>query len=149
MLDEKVKESIKESVLCWLATISKAGVPNVSPKEMFVHHEDNKILIANIASPESVKNIKSNPGVCVSFVHVFKQKGFKLNGVARVVEHSDPEYQEFEDKLYTLGGKQFRFKSIIEISVSKVSPIIAPSYWLFPETTEHSQIEQSKKTYGV
>ncbi|MFL0800999.1 MAG: pyridoxamine 5'-phosphate oxidase family protein [Agarilytica sp.] len=149
MLTEEIKNAIQESVLCWLATTDENGCPNVSPKEMFLAHEDTKLLIANIASPESVSNIRVNPNVCVSMIHVFKQKGFKLKGRARIVERNDTGYQLLEDKLYTLGGKDFEIKSIFEITLTEAKPIIAPSYWLFPNTTESSQIEQSMKTYGV
>lgn len=149
MLTEEVRSSIKESVLCWLATADKNGCPNVSPKEMFVASEEDRLLIANIASPESVKNIKLNPNVCASFVHVFKQKGFKLAGKAQIIEEENLGYSGLKEELYSLGGRDFEIKSIILVTINKVSPIVAPSYWLFPETTESSQIEQSLKTYGV
>jgi len=147
-LTKEVKCSIDESVLCWFATVSKGGLPNVSPKEMFIHHDD-KLLIANIASPVSAKNVEENPAVCVSFIHIFKQKGFKLTGMARIVEKSDNEYHALEERLYSLGGRSFEIKSIFEVSITKISPIIAPSYWVFPETTEESQIDQARKSYGL
>ena len=75
MISVEIKNYIERSVLCWLATADAAGVPNVSPKEIFVPFGDDHLLIANIASPESVKNIRGNPHVCVSFVDVFVQKG--------------------------------------------------------------------------
>lgn len=149
MLTEEIRNSIKESVLCWLATADENGCPNVSPKEMFMAFEEDKVLIANIASPESVKNIKSNPNVCVSFVHIFKQKGFKLAGEAQIIEGENPSYSKLKEELYSLGGRDFEIKSVVQVTISKVSSIVAPSYWLFPETTESSQIEQSLKTYGV
>ncbi|HEY7773733.1 MAG TPA: pyridoxamine 5'-phosphate oxidase family protein [Marinagarivorans sp.] len=148
MLTARVKSSMDESVLCWLATIDEDGVPNVSPKEMFTHHGDNKVLIANIASPQSAANVASNPNVCVSFIHVFKQKGFKLVGKARLIHRSHSEYQTLEDKLYALGGREFRLASIFEVTVYAVSPIIAPSYLLFPQTTEADQIKKAKKAYN-
>jgi predicted pyridoxine 5'-phosphate oxidase superfamily flavin-nucleotide-binding protein len=79
---EEIIQSINESVLCWLATAPAAGVPNCSPKEAFTFRGESELVIANIASPESVRNIQANPNVCVSFVNVFKQKGFKLSGTA-------------------------------------------------------------------
>jgi len=149
MLTEEVRNSIKESVLCWLATSDENGCPNVSPKEMFIAFEEDKLLIANIASPESIKNIKSNSNVCVSFVHVFKQKGFKLSGKAQIIEGENSSYNDLKEELYSLGGRSFEIKSVIQIIIRKISPIVAPSYWLFPETTESSLIEQSLKTYKV
>ena len=47
------------SVLCWLATVDDHGMPNVSPKEIFCCHGERELLIANIASPQSVRNIKA------------------------------------------------------------------------------------------
>ena len=53
------------------------------------------------------------------------------------------------EALRTLGGEQFNIKSIIEVHVDKVTPILAPSYTLFKETTESSQVQQAMIAYGV
>jgi len=63
MLTSEIKEYIDKSVLCWLATSSTDNVPNVSPKEIFNYFGENVIIIANIASPQSLKNIKQNKKV--------------------------------------------------------------------------------------
>jgi hypothetical protein len=149
MLNQEVQNSINESVLCWLATASKSGEPNVSPKEMFIANGNENILIANIASPNSVRNIRSNPLVCLSFINVFKQKGFKVKGMAKVLEPTSADFSIKEAALRTLGGEQFEIKSIIEVQVKSISPVVAPSYHFFPDTTESSQIQQALDTYGV
>lgn len=164
MLNAAIKDAMRESVLCWLATVSSTGQPNVSPEEMFVPYGDDGVLIAHIASPKSVANIKENAAVCVSFVEVFKQKGFKLAGVALVeeaqlVEQSAPDFNVFLKELHVLGGEGFPVQSIIKIKVEEAHPIIAPSYRLFPETTEQTtteqttteqtQITQAMNSYGV
>ena len=150
MLNEEIRGSIEESVLCWLATVSNAGEPNVSPKEMFAPYKNKYLLIANIASPVSVQNIENNSKVCVSFIEIFKQKGFKLGGIAYNLIEGDEDYEEKVALLRHLGGDGFPIKGVIQIEITSVSPIIAPSYWLYPDqTTESSQIEQSLKTYGV
>lgn len=149
MLSDEVKQSIDECVLCWLATADANGIPNVSPKEMFIHHENGTLLIANIASPKSVSNIKANPNICVSFVEIFKQKGFKLVGRALYIEESADVFQSYLARLRTLGGERFPILGIIEVTVEKVEKIIAPSYWMFPdETTEESQVRDSRISYG-
>lgn len=153
MLTEDVLTSIEESVLCWLATVDVHGTPNVSPKEMFVAYgkgnQKTHILIANIASPNSVANIRANPAVCLSFVHVFKQKGYKLQGNARILNKDDDSFSEKHQSLYALTGDDFPFQRIIEIEVLKVNPILAPRYKLFPDTTEADQIASALDTYGV
>lgn len=62
---------MENAVLCWLATVDEDGMPNVSPKELFKHADDDRIIIAVVASSQSVRNISHTPSVCVSFVDVF------------------------------------------------------------------------------
>ncbi|MES9828405.1 MAG: pyridoxamine 5'-phosphate oxidase family protein [Candidatus Thiodiazotropha sp.] len=108
MLSTEIQESIKECVLCWLATVDSDGAPNVSTKEMFVSDGNDQILIANIASPNSTKNIESNNNVCVSFIDIFKQKGFKVKGTATIIGESAASYHSKLKLLQSLGGEGFR-----------------------------------------
>ncbi|NMH88888.1 pyridoxamine 5'-phosphate oxidase family protein [Flavivirga algicola] len=144
-----LKAYIDKSVLCWLATSSSDNIPNVSPKEVFAFYPENAIIIANIASPLSVKNIKENDNVCVSFIDVFVQKGFKINGKAEIVSKNDLEYATMESIILGMTEGKFPFSNIIKISIDNVRKIIAPKYILYPETTEEDQIKSAKKTYGV
>ncbi|MES2826402.1 MAG: pyridoxamine 5'-phosphate oxidase family protein [Pseudomonadota bacterium] len=149
MFSVEIVSEVRECVLCWLATVDADGSPNVSPKEIFSTFGGNRILIANIASPGSVKNISQNSAVCVSCVNVFKQKGYKFKGRAKNLYPTEQGYKEKFDILYKLAGPSFPIKSIIEVEVQQLFPILAPSYILYPETTEPTQIENALKTYGV
>lgn len=149
MLTEELKQSIDESVLCWLATADEKGFPNCSPKEIFTYFGSSKIVIANIASPESVINIRKNSSVCVSFVHVFKQKGFKLKGHAKYFTLADAEYQEELELVQSLAGESFPVKGVIVVELCSAKPIIAPGYYLVDGTTEENQVQNAKRAYGV
>ena len=149
MLNNEIKTEIEGCVLCWLATVDVDGSPNVSPKEIFTVFESRYILIANIASPSSVKNISNNASVCISFVNVFKQKGYKLKGKAKNIFPSEEGYKEKFAILFNLAGPKFPIKSIIEVEVQHIFPILAPSYILYPETEESVQVESALKAYGV
>ena len=148
-LTSTIKAAIDQSVLCWLATASKENIPNVSPKEIFKYYLPDKIIIANIASPRTVKNIKENKNVCISFIDILVQKGFQIKGTAEIIEETHPEYGQMEKVLLEMTGGNFPFKTITKITVEKVKPILAPRYLLYPETTEADQIKSAKKTYGL
>ena len=150
MITPDVKKYIDQSVLCWLATSDMDNFPNVSPKEVFTWHDDNTFLIAHIASPNSVRNIRYNPKVCVSFVDVFVQKGYKIKGTARVIEKADPEFETKAEKLKELATERFSVLAIIEITVTEAIPILAPSYQFYKDTTtEDGQIEGARKSYNL
>ena len=148
-LTEKIKESINKSVLCWLATVSTENVPNVSPKEIFNYYGTDKIIVANIASPQTVLNIKQNENICISFIDILVQKGFQIKGKAEIIEKTDLEFAEMEEVLTKITAGKFPFATITKITIGQVKPIIAPKYVLYPETMEKEQIESAKKTYGI
>ncbi|MDA9929768.1 pyridoxamine 5'-phosphate oxidase family protein [Alphaproteobacteria bacterium] len=148
MLDQNVKDYNERSVLCWLATVD-GDQPSVSPKEIFTNYGDDTIMIANIASPQSIKNISKTNRVCVSFIDIFSQKGSQLYGVA-----NRPKLLSASDKdklaiLQNLAGSAFPVKSFIDIKITKVKSIIAPSYRFNKNITEEEMIRGALKTYGV
>ena len=149
MLNDAVLAAMTKSVLCWLATSDPDGCPNVSPKEIFCAYGADVVLIANLASPGSAGNIKSNPAVCVSFVDPFVQKGFKLKGKARLITRTDEEFGTLALPLENLAGPRFPFASLFAIAIASVEPIVAPSYWMYPDTSEARQVESAMKRYGV
>ena len=51
--------------------------------------------------------------------------------------------------LTDLFSDQFPIKGVIEIKIEKIDQIIAPSYYLFSNTTGEKQIEAAMKTYKV
>ncbi|WP_424000753.1 pyridoxamine 5'-phosphate oxidase family protein [Maribacter sp. IgM3_T14_3] len=146
-LTKEIKAAIDDSVLCWLATSSADNIPNVSPKEIFCFFEDH-IIIANIASPQTVKNIRENKNVCISFIDILKQKGFQLKGIAEIIENSSKDFSRMEKVLLHLTEGKFPFATITKITITSSKPIIAPKYLLYPNTTEQEQIESAKKSYG-
>lgn len=150
LLNVDVKEMARRSVLCWLATSDENGQPNVSPKEVFAVVDDEHIVVANIASPGSAKNIQINAKVCLGFIDVFAQKGFKVYGVASDIKASEAGYSRWVEPLRMMVGDRFPIHSVFVVRATAVEPIIAPSYRLYPrETTEASQIQSALRTYGV
>ena len=149
MISKEVKKYIDESVLCWLATSNRQNEPNVSPKEIFTYKDDKTLLIANVASPNSIDNIKENSNVCVSFVDIFVQKGYKLKGNAILIDKDDNDFKEKVKPLTDLFTDEFPIKSVIEIEIKKVDTIQAPSYFLYPDRTEQFQIDSAMRTYKV
>jgi len=150
MLTPDIKKYIDQSVLCWLATVSKDGIPNVSPKEIFTYLDDEHIGIAHITSPNSLRNIKANRNVCVSFVDVFVQKGYKLVGQAEIIKKTHPTFKKEAAKILEMAGAAFPVQALLKIKVVKSAPILAPSYMFYPEkTTESEQIEGALKAYKI
>lgn len=149
MITSTVLNTIEKSVLCWLATADEEGFPNVSPKEIFVPFGDRHLIIANIASPQTAKNIKVNSKVCVSFLDILVQKGFQLKGNAQIISEKEEQFTTLSAPLLKMTEGKFPFRELFYVEIEKVKPIIAPRYWMYPETTEAEQVESAKKTYRL
>jgi uncharacterized protein len=148
-MNSGVVAELENAVLCWFASLGTDGTPNVSPKEIFSAHADGGLVIADIASPVSVKNVRQNPNVCVSFVDVFRQRGFKLIGSARVVDNQEDEFGTFASPLITKAANRFEIKNVLHVRVRRVSWIWAPSYFMFPEQREEERMLEAYRAYGV
>ena len=149
MISTDIRESAADSVLCWLATVSPDREPNVSPKEAFLIDNTGEIMIAHIASPKSVANIKSNSKVCVTFIDIFTQRGYKVMGEARFVEPHADEFVSRSESLSKMVGGDHEILGVIVIEPKSVDDVVAPSYNIHPETTFLDMIEQSLSTYRV
>jgi predicted pyridoxine 5'-phosphate oxidase superfamily flavin-nucleotide-binding protein len=149
-LNDAVREAASRSVLCWLATVDAEGHPNVSPKEIWAIADEQHVVVAHIASPVSARNIAHHPQVCLSFVDVFVQKGFKLVGTAREVRAADAEFSAWAEPLLAMVGQRFTIHSVWVIQVQSVSAILAPSYRFYPDdTTEAGQVASALRRYGM
>lgn len=147
-LNDAVRLDINNSVLCWLASVDADGMPNVSPKQTFLPYGDDLILIGEIASPVSLANIQSNNKVCVSFVDVFRKRGFKIKGEAAIVASGDPRFAEWHKVLQAKVGPDFLINQVIAITILTISRIWAPSYKVYPSLTEAERMESAFADYG-
>ncbi|KZN61693.1 pyridoxamine 5'-phosphate oxidase family protein [Pseudoalteromonas luteoviolacea] len=145
----ELKEYVNKSVLCWLATVGEDMTPNVSPKEIFTLVDDDTLLIANIASPISERNVIANANVCVSLIDVFEQRGYKLKGTAEVVDTNSNTGAQYLKSIREIADESYPVKNIFVIHIESKSKIMAPSYFLFPDTTPDSQIKNALTRYQV
>lgn len=148
-INDAVRVDIQNSVLCWLATVNEHGVPNVTPKEIFSDHGDDRLVIADINSSNSVRNVRIQPQVCVSFVDVFRQRGFKITGRATIVATEDPSFASLGVDLLRMAGAGFPIRNIISVEIERIARIWAPSYTLFPDRSEDERMLSAFDAYGV
>ncbi|MEM1214521.1 MAG: pyridoxamine 5'-phosphate oxidase family protein [Bacteroidota bacterium] len=149
MFNSEDQSLLKKCVLCWLATADTDGQPNVSPKEIFTTLGSDRLLIANIASPQSAKNVQQNGAVAISCLDIFTQKGIQLKGTATLVQVTDERFADLAEPLLEMTQGLFPFRSIFVVKITAKRPLLAPRYLLFPDTTEAEQVTSAMRAYGV
>ena len=149
MFDAEFHRLMQSSVLCWLATVDGAGQPNVSPKQVFAAIGDRHLVIANIASPGSVRNVMAGSRACASFIDIFVQKGYKVSGPAQYIRRDSTQFASWGDRLVRMAGPRFSVHGVIVVEAECVESIVAPSYRLDPGLSEAAQAASALKTYHI
>lgn len=97
-----------------MATASKTGTPNVSPKGSLRVIDDEHVAFAEIASPNTLANLKENPQVTVIVFDPATWGGCRIRGKAEIVESGDL-FESFKAQFAPLKMKvHFAIKVAVE-----------------------------------
>ena len=84
MITEDHRKLIEEMGLCYVASASAEGVPNVSPKGSIAVLDDDHLVFADIMSPHTRQNLLENPRVAVFVCKPDRFQGFQFKGTAEL-----------------------------------------------------------------
>jgi predicted pyridoxine 5'-phosphate oxidase superfamily flavin-nucleotide-binding protein len=115
-LTEDIKESMKGIKTIFLATCSKAGVPNVVPMGAYKVLDDETMLLSDQFMQKSLSNMKENPRIAISYWG--EKGGFQIKGT--VTLHTDD--QVFKDDVTWVKGMKATLnpKTAIVVKITDV-----------------------------
>jgi uncharacterized protein len=79
-INPEMKKIIEEQKLCYVATVSAEGRPNVSPKGSIVYIDGNTLAFAVVRSPRTLQNLTENKAVSVAVLDIAQRKGYQFKG---------------------------------------------------------------------
>ena len=88
-LSEEAKKIIADIHPAFVATASKNGRPNVSPKGSFRVLDDEHVVFAETRSPRTLANLRENPQVAAIVFDLAARKGCRVWGKAEIIESGD------------------------------------------------------------
>ena len=115
--------------LGFVATVTPDGIPNLSPKGTVAVWDDDHLVFADLRSPGTVSNLRSNPTVEVNVVDQLTRKGYRLQGTA--VVHTEGAAFERGVEFYDRRGLEQardRIHSIVVVAVERASAVTSPAY---------------------
>ncbi len=84
MLDENMKVALRSNV-CYLATSSKEGVPNVVPVGLVDVLDASTIVVVDVLMNKTRKNLAENENVALAVTDSNRLLGYQFKGKASVV----------------------------------------------------------------
>jgi uncharacterized protein len=140
-LTADMQRVVLEQSLGFVATVTRDGRPNLSPKGTTTVWDEHHLMFADIASPGTVQNLASNPNVEVNVVDPIVRKGYRFKGTGIAYTSG----AMFDRGLAVLRERGFttapeRARSIVVIEITDAAPVISPAY--DTGATEQSVIER-------
>jgi len=148
VITQEMDEAINRTAMCYVATVNGDGTPNLSPKASLFVIDDDHIGFCNLASPQTVANIKRNPAVEVNVVDIFIRKGFRFRGTA-VVLQSGPDFDLLEQRFAARAGPGYAVLDVVKIAVEEALPLISPFYSINPDVDEADVRKRYLAVYGA
>ncbi len=83
IITEDMRDIFARARLSFAATVNADGTPNLSPKATLMVYDDDHLVFANIASPNTMANLARNPSIECNVVDVFARRRLPLQGQGR------------------------------------------------------------------
>ena len=129
VLTDSMKQVVEQQRLGFVATVCADGTPNVSPKGTLCVHDDDHLMFADIRSPGTIANLRTNPALEVNVVDHFVRKGYRFKGRAKILEAG----AEFDRLVAVFASRGIpdaprRIRAIVVVRVEQARPLISPGY---------------------
>ena len=126
IITEEIKNFVNFQKLGYVATVSSDNTPNLSPKGTIMVLDESYLAFADIQSPKTVENLRSNPSIEINVVDPFSRRGYRFRGIAEIISSGDKFNKIITN--YKTSGVKSSIKSVILIKIEKLSEVFSPLY---------------------
>jgi uncharacterized protein len=118
---------IQAAHLCFAATVTPDGRPNLSPKGTIRVWDDDHLFFLDIFSPGTRANLRNNPFIEINVVDQLSRRGYRFFGRADL--HVDDDiFQVAMQRIYGEEKANYPVESVVVIAVERAEPLISPGY---------------------
>jgi hypothetical protein len=120
---------IQSAHLCFAATVTADGRPNVSPKGTIRVWDDTRLFFLDIASPGTRANLAHSPWLELNVVDQISRRGYRFLG--RAALHFPPTtiYAEGVRRVYDQTLPADPPAAVVLLTIDRAAPLLSPAYW--------------------
>ena len=123
------RDLIETFPLGFVATVTKEGMPSLSPKGTFLVLDDETIAFAEIRSPQTMSNLGHQTMAEVNFVDVWRRKAVRIFGSVTTIERGSDEFTDLFPKWEApFPALAPRINAIVKIATERVKLMTTPPY---------------------
>ena len=126
IISNELKQFIESQKLGYVGTVSPDNTPNVSPKGTIIVWNQDKLIFADIKSPNTISNLQKNPSIEINVVDPIKRRGYRFKGKASILQNGS-EYDQILTHYKEIGIKS-EINCLVMINVEVIKEITSPLY---------------------
>lgn len=119
---------VQSAHLCFAATVTPDGRPNVSPKGTVRVWDDGHLLFLDIASPGTRANLAHAPWMELNVVDQLSRRGYRFAGRATLYVPGDPVYAAATERVRSEEGAVYAAAAVVLLAVERAAPLRSPGY---------------------
>ena len=129
ILTEDMKRLVREQRLGFIATVCTDGTPNLSPKGTTKVWDDDHLAFADICSPGTIENLRSNSAIEINVVDPMIRKGYRFKGTAEILDGGEA-FEDVMTSLYdsSVENARARIGRVVMVRVERALPLVSPAY---------------------
>jgi len=136
MITADMRALIRSASLCFAATVTPDGRPNLSPKGTIGVWDDAQLFFLDIASPGTRANIASSAWMEINVVDQLSRRGYRFFGRASYHAPGSEAYADAVRRIYGDAGPASPPGGAVLLEVERAEPLFSPAYWRGNDETQ-------------
>jgi len=134
VLTPDMRAVIDATHLCFCATVTPDGRPNLSPKGTIRVWDDARLFFLDIASPRTRANLQHSPAIELNVVDPLSRRGWRFRGSA-ALHVGDDEYRQATRRIRMEEGVRYEAACAVLVTVDSAEALVSPGYLHVPDET--------------
>lgn len=135
MLTSDMRALIEAAHLCFAATVTPEGRPNLSPKGTIRVWDDAHLFFLDIASPGTRANLTHSPWIELNVVEQLSRRGYRFSGRASLHAAGTAVYDEATRRVYGETPATMPVAAVVLLAIEHAAPLLSPAYWRVTDET--------------
>jgi len=129
MITPDMRAVIQSAHLCFAATVTPDGRPNLSPKGTIRVWDDTHLYFLDIASPGTRANLAHTSWMEINVVDQLSRRGYRFLGKASLHLPGAPVCDEAVRRITLEEQAHYDVFGTVLLEVARALPLVSPGYW--------------------
>jgi len=145
MLTSDMRAVIEAAHLCFAATVTPEGRPNVSPKGTIRVWDNTHLFFLDLASPGTRANLARTPWLELNVVEQLSRRGYRFAGRAELHLPGSTVFAEGVRQVYGDAPPAAPPSAVVLLAVEQAAPLLSPAYWRGTDETALRQLWRERR----